>query len=305
MASQKKDKKPKKDQKKKPQQNRSKLYTQTRQDVNRAYRPTLKGLGKEKEAAWEATQRDRARVGNIYDNLADTFAPLNRQFKNTSEQILSSATGALQGLGGAGMEGGLQELLGAMGGNYAAMLGTGMQGTLGNIAGLQAGALATRADIESNVMSQYRDFVNDLSIQRTEVKGQRAQAFLEELNRRREMRLAKREQQLRAEQFDKEFGLRKNQANKADQTERQGQRTVARHLRDEEADKQAKGVIKRTTPKIEALRSDIAALESQLAGIDPWAGEARAAVEARISRKEKELARLRGKRKKAKKERRD
>jgi hypothetical protein len=284
---------------------RSKLYRQTRRDVFGAYKPTLEGLAAQKDAARETRRQDTARVGNIYDNLAETFAPLNRQFNRGSTQVLEGVTQALAGLGGGGMEAGLQELLGAMGGNYAAMLGTGMQGTLGNIAGLQAGALATRADIETNVMNRYRDFVNDLALQRTEVKGQRAQSFLEELNRRKEMRLAQREQELRAEQFDKEFGFRKNQANRDDQQERQGQRTVARHLRDEEADKQAKRTLNRTSTQVDEIRSQITALRTQLAGTDPWAGDARAALENQINRLEAQLRRLQRKRKRARRERRD
>lgn len=278
----------------KKKQKPSKMYRRVRQDVRQAYAPVFEGLGKQKDIAKEQASRDTARVGNIYDNLASTFSPLNDQFAQSAKQILAGTKGAMGGLTGEGMEPGVAGVLGAMGQNYGAMLGTGMQGTLGNIAGLQMGALANRADIETNVMNKYRDFVNDLSMQRTEAKGARAQTFLEELNRRREYRLAQKEQELRASQFDKELGFRKNQtkkANKADRREerqeQKAQNWVISQAQQEALDKkQGKW---RKQMGLSELRSEIAAIREQIASgfIDPVQMPV---LNARLAELQKELA---------------
>lgn len=268
------------------QKKNSKMYRRVRQDVRRAYAPVFAGLGKQKDIAAEQRDRDTARVGNIYDNLAATFNPLNAQFGQTAQQILSGANQALSGVSGAGQEAGIAGLLGAMGQNYGAMLGTGLQGTLGNIAGLESGALRNRADIETNVLNRYRDFVNDLSLQRSDLKAQRAQTFLQELNNRRDFRLAKKEQKIREEQFDKQFH-RQGQQDRKDQEAQDW--VLSQAQREALETKRSRW---RKELGVPDLRNEVAAIREQIASgtVDPIQMPA---LNERLKELQNELARKR------------
>lgn len=241
------------------------LRRQVRRDVRQAYKPVLQSINKQKEIAAEERDWDAKRAGNIYGNLTETFAPLNDQFTNASKQILAGAQGALGGLGGEGMEPGMQELLATMGQGHTANLATGMQGTLGNIAGLQAGALANRADTEANVMKRYRDFVNELSLTRFDTKAKMAEKFLEQLQLAKDNRVARREQKMREEawKLDKKDRRTGNRQDRQDRQDARDQKEfilnlAQREFLEEEKKKWRKNI------GVPQLRNDIAATQAEI-----------------------------------------
>lgn len=245
--------------KKKNRKGNQKLRRNVRQDIKAAYKPALAGISQQKESARASMESDRERLGNIYGNLNQTLSGMVPMYAQAAQGIqgnISMPTGAGGPMGGA---------LGALNSTLAATTGAGLQGTLSNLgAGHQASMLQS-ADLDANILRDYRDFVNELQGTKLELKSQKAQSFLEELNRRRDFRLAKKEQKIREEQFDKSFKRSGNQQRRENRRENQATNWIQKQLSQEE-----EGVLSDKTQRwrknagIPSLKDQIDSISKQL-----------------------------------------
>jgi hypothetical protein len=251
---------------------KKKLRKQVRKDVRSAYRPVFKALRNERQGLKREEDVELGRVANIYSKLAESLGGMVPQNAAANQGVLQGVQGALGSISGAGMDPAMAKALGTMGAGFAANLGSQALASQSGVAsGIAAGGMQG-ADAEARVIERYKQNLNDIQTQIHGAKADRAGTFLEELNRRREFGLAKREQELRAEQFEKEFGFKKNQTAKANRQDRKAKQWVLTQAEQEALDKKRKQW--RRQVGIPDLRAQVGTLKEQLAslssqGLDP------------------------------------
>ena len=248
---------------------KNKLRRQVRRDVRAAYRPVLKALRNEKQGLRREEEAELGRIGNIYSDLAKSLGGLVPQNNRANQGILEGVQGALGSITGAGMDPAMAKALGTMGAGFATNLGSQALASQSGIAsGIAAGGMQG-ADAEARIIERYKQHLNDITSQMHGVKGDRAQTFLTQLQAARDHQLAKKEQELRASQFDKTFKHNKREENEDDKAVEEGRQWVLNQMQREAlAKKQAKW---RKQLGIADLNSQIASMEEQLAAglVDP------------------------------------
>lgn len=203
---------------------RKKMRRQVRKDVRAAYAPVLDALRNEKAGLRDERKAELGRVGNIYEDLAKSLGGMLPQNVRANQGIMQGVQGALGSLTGAVMDPAMAKALSTMGAGFATNLGSQALASQSGIAsGIAAGGMQG-ADAEARIIERYKQNLNDITSQMHGVRGDRAQTFLQQLQAAKEFQLARKEQKLRAEQFEKEFGFRKNQTSKANKADRREER---------------------------------------------------------------------------------
>ena len=223
--------------KKKP---RNQMRRQVRQDVRAAYKPVLAALRNERQGLAREEEAELGRVGNIYSSLAQSLGGMLPQNAQANQGILQGVQGALGSITGQGMDPAMAKALSTMGAGFAANLGSQALASQSGIAsGIAAGGMQG-ADAEARIIERYKQHLNDITSQMHGVRGDKAQTFLQQLQAAKEFQLAQKEQQLRAEQFEKEFGFKKRQTNKANKKDEEALDFVLNQVQQEALDTKRK-----------------------------------------------------------------
>lgn len=255
---------------------RKKMRRQVRKDVRAAYAPVLDALRNEKAGLRDERKAELGRVGNIYEDLAKSLGGMLPQNAQANQGILQGVQGALGSIAGAGMDPAMAKALSTMGAGFATNLGSQALASQSGIAsGIAAGGMQG-ADAEARIIERYKQNLNDITSQMHGVRGDRAQTFLQQLQAAKEFQLARKEQKLRAEQFEKEFKFKKKETNEEDKQSKKAQNWVISQAEQEALNKrQGRWRKQLGIPEMKAaipsLKAEVKRLEEAMAqpGLDP------------------------------------
>lgn len=301
-----------------------------RRRVRSAYKPAYNALEREKNNAQRDLAFEQSQVGNIYDDLSETLAPLYGNYEGAMADItdrygkavqqftstFSDSFAPAEAIGGE-VGAAAAEAAKAAGNAYGTFttggfhqLASDQKGLLNYLTRMQTSAGLAEKDTRGNMLQDYKDFIDELRARKMDLREQgvsdRLSLIDQIIAQRKSDALKDRELDIAEDQFGKEFGLRKRAYRDEEKDERRGQRAVANHLRDERADKQARRVLRRTEPRVERLDDRAANIQAQLDAMGGFEGKALAPpLHQKLNRVEKKRAKVTKKRKRARRELRD
>ena len=286
-----------------------------RRRVRSAYEPPMNALDREKSTAKNDLEFITGQINNIYSGLQDILGPLYGRYNEANSEIAQNYGDAIGQYSstfteapGVGLVAGAGDAANAAAGAAATTGAGGFNLLAGDAARTNAflsrmpvvGALAQK-DAAGNALTEYRNFIDELRSRKLDLRDQKAAdrlALVDQIiAQRRQNRLQDRELDIAEEQFNKEFGLRKNEQRHDNRQERRAQNTTEEFLTDEQARKR----LKRVNTRLGNVKGN---LKTTNAAISEYGGYTDPANRDYVEGLEEKRQRLRQKKKRLKRKRR-
>lgn len=309
------------------------LYRQAKRSVNIANRPYERELDRQAREAKDRYGEQETAYNDIYNRLGNQLGQLRPEYNQAARGITQNYTKNLEGLVGmlapalpeTTMQVGDQTmsdtanlmspeeqsagvgLFGGLGAGGYQLLASDKQRNLDWMKSSQAQSEMDRAQMRKNNLEDMRDILDEIDQGRLDLKreiGPQILARWDELRAERQARkMQERELAIAEEQFNKTFGLQKQEQ----RSERRNQRRQTNFVRDEAERAQDQARIRPLRKDIRAAREDIKALNRLIESLGQSGGpeaivnaaraeelrEKKARKEKKIAKKRKKIQRIR------------